>query len=84
MLRRDCGFTTANLFDTMISAQLLGYPAIGLAALVERVAAGGGRDRHGLAQEQRGGEGHVVGARFRRCTPYSRFARKPLRTRSIL
>jgi ribonuclease D len=36
VLRRDCGFTTANLFDTMISAQLLGYPAIGLAALVER------------------------------------------------
>ena len=36
VLRRDCGFTTANLFDTMISAQLLGYPAIGLAALIER------------------------------------------------
>jgi ribonuclease D len=36
ILNRDCGFTFANLFDTMISAQLLGYPAIGLAALVER------------------------------------------------
>lgn len=36
VLRRDCGFTSANLFDTMISAQLLGYPAIGLAALVKR------------------------------------------------
>jgi ribonuclease D len=36
VLRRDCGFTTANLFDTMVSAQLLGYPAIGLSALVER------------------------------------------------
>ena len=36
VLNRDCGFTAANLFDTMISAQMLGYPAIGLAALVER------------------------------------------------
>ena len=36
VLRRDCGFSSANLFDTMISAQLLGYPAIGLSALVER------------------------------------------------
>ncbi len=36
VLSRDCGFTTSNLFDTMISAQLLGYPAIGLSALVER------------------------------------------------
>ena len=35
VLKRDCGFTFANLFDTMISAQLLGYPAIGLAALIE-------------------------------------------------
>jgi ribonuclease D len=36
VLNRDCGFTATNLFDTMISAQLLGYPAIGLSALVER------------------------------------------------
>jgi len=35
VLKRDCGFTFSNLFDTMISAQLLGYPAIGLAALIE-------------------------------------------------
>ena len=36
VLTRDCGFRFANLFDTMISAQLLGYAGIGLAALVER------------------------------------------------
>ena len=36
LLGRDCGFAVHNLFDTMISAQLLGYPGIGLAALVER------------------------------------------------
>lgn len=36
VLKRDCGFRFAGLFDTMISAQLLGYPSIGLAALVER------------------------------------------------
>ena len=36
VLKRDCGFEFANLFDTMISAQLLGYPAIGLSALIER------------------------------------------------
>ncbi|MCG8589274.1 MAG: HRDC domain-containing protein [Proteobacteria bacterium] len=36
LLKRDCGFQFANLFDTMISSQLLGYPAIGLAALAER------------------------------------------------
>ncbi|MCP5059899.1 MAG: ribonuclease D [bacterium] len=36
VLKRDCGFVFANLFDTMISAQLLGYPAIGLSALIER------------------------------------------------
>jgi ribonuclease D len=36
VLKRDCGFKFANLFDTMISAQLLGYPSIGLAALAER------------------------------------------------
>jgi ribonuclease D len=36
VLKRDCGFAFANLFDTMVSAQLLGYPAIGLSALAER------------------------------------------------
>ncbi len=36
VLKRDCGFEFTNLYDTMVSAQLLGYPAIGLAALVER------------------------------------------------
>lgn len=36
VLKRDCGFEFTNLFDTMVCAQLLGYPSIGLAALVER------------------------------------------------
>lgn len=36
VLKRDCNFEFTNLFDTMVSAQLLGYPAIGLAALVEK------------------------------------------------
>lgn len=36
MLQRYGGFRIAALFDTMVSAQLLGYPAVGLAALVER------------------------------------------------
>jgi ribonuclease D len=36
VLKRDCGFRFVNLFDTMVSAQLLGYPAIGLAAIAER------------------------------------------------
>lgn len=36
VLKRDCGFEFAHLFDTMVSAQLLGYPAVGLAALSER------------------------------------------------
>jgi ribonuclease D len=36
VLKRDAGFEFVNLFDTMVSSQLLGYPAIGLAALVER------------------------------------------------
>jgi len=36
VLKRDCGFEFAHLFDTMISAQLLGYPAVGLSALSER------------------------------------------------
>jgi len=36
ILNRDFGFTASNLIDTMICAQLLGYEAIGLAALLER------------------------------------------------
>jgi ribonuclease D len=36
ILNRDFGFTPANLIDTMICAQLLGYESIGLAALLER------------------------------------------------
>ncbi|HSH74905.1 MAG TPA: ribonuclease D [Longimicrobiales bacterium] len=36
VLKRDCAFQFANLFDTMISAQLLGYPSVGLASLAER------------------------------------------------
>jgi ribonuclease D len=36
VLKRDCSFEFANLFDTMVSAQLLGYPAVGLAALAQR------------------------------------------------
>ena len=36
VLKRDCGFQFVNLFDTMVSAQLLGYPSVGLASLAER------------------------------------------------
>jgi ribonuclease D len=36
VLKRECSFRFANLFDPMISAQLLGYPSIGLAGLCER------------------------------------------------
>ncbi len=36
VLKRDCGFEFRNLFDTMISAQILGYPSVGLAGLAER------------------------------------------------
>jgi len=35
VLKRDCGFEFSSIFDTMISAQILGYPSIGLAALIE-------------------------------------------------
>ena len=36
ILNRDFNFTITNVIDTMICAQLLGYEAIGLAALLER------------------------------------------------
>lgn len=36
IMNRDFGFTVANLFDTMVSAQLLGMPQIGLAALLKK------------------------------------------------
>ena len=36
ILNRDFGFTTSNLIDTMVSAQLLGYEAFGLAALLDK------------------------------------------------
>ena len=36
VLKRDCSFHFENLFDTMLSAQLLGYPSVGLAGLTER------------------------------------------------
>jgi ribonuclease D len=36
VLRRDCGFRFANLFDTMISAQVLGYPSVGLSSLTQQ------------------------------------------------
>ena len=36
VLKRDCSFQFANLFDTMICAQLLGYPSVGLASIAER------------------------------------------------
>ncbi len=34
-LKRDFGFTFANLFDTMIAARILGYERVGLGALLE-------------------------------------------------
>ena len=36
VLKRDCAFQFANLFDTMVSAQLLGYPAVGLSGIAAR------------------------------------------------
>lgn len=34
-LKRDYGFSFANLFDTMVSAKILGWPRIGLGSLLE-------------------------------------------------
>jgi len=36
VLQQHSGIHVSSLFDTMISAQLLGYPSVGLASLVER------------------------------------------------
>jgi len=36
-LRRDYGFAFANIFDTHIAAQLLGYEFLGLSALMEQI-----------------------------------------------
>jgi ribonuclease D len=36
-LRRDYGFSFANIFDTHIAAQLLGYEFLGLSALMEQL-----------------------------------------------
>jgi ribonuclease D len=36
VLKRDCSFRFANLFDTMISAQILGYASVGLSSLTEQ------------------------------------------------
>jgi len=36
VLRRDCGFRFSNLFDTMISAQILGYSSVGLSSLTQQ------------------------------------------------
>ena len=36
VLQRHSGIQISNLFDTMVSAQLLGYPSVGLGSLVER------------------------------------------------
>jgi ribonuclease D len=36
-LRRDYGFTFANIFDTHVAAQFIGYEQLGLSALMERL-----------------------------------------------
>jgi ribonuclease D len=36
VLKRDCAFEFRGLFDTMVSAQFLGYPSVGLAGIAER------------------------------------------------
>ncbi|MEK6717856.1 MAG: ribonuclease D, partial [candidate division NC10 bacterium] len=35
-MKRDFGFAFAGIFDTMVAAQFLGLPALGLASLLER------------------------------------------------
>ncbi len=35
-LKRDFGFTFASIFDTMLAARILGWPQVGLAAVLER------------------------------------------------
>lgn len=46
LLDRGFGFRPAEVFDTMIAAQLLGYPEVGLSALLER--------HFGVALDKRG------------------------------
>jgi len=36
MLKRDFGFGFASIFDTMLAARILGWPQVGLAAVLER------------------------------------------------
>ncbi len=36
MLKRDFAFNFANVFDTMLAARILGWPQVGLAALVKK------------------------------------------------
>lgn len=36
MLKRDFAFTFANVFDTMLAARILGWPQVGLAALLKQ------------------------------------------------
>lgn len=36
MLKRDFGFAFARVFDTMLAARILGWPQVGLAALLEQ------------------------------------------------
>ena len=44
-LRRDFGFTVANLFDTMHASRVLGYPAVGLDKLLD--------DKFGVQMDKR-------------------------------
>ena len=46
LLHRTFGFCPSRVFDTMLAAQLLGWPQIGLAAAVERVC-GVEQNKHG-------------------------------------
>lgn len=36
LLKRDFGFTFANVFDTMLAARILGWPQVGLASLLQQ------------------------------------------------